>query len=71
MKKRNIKKFNLNKRSISDLSKKEVKGIKGGTVITVTAISCWSCLSCPTIDCTNGEICSSIQCLQDVLKGPE
>lgn len=67
MKKRNIKNLNLNKRSISNLSKKEVKGIKGGTATTMV-LPCWSILSCPTYDCTNGEICSSIECIKDVMK---
>jgi natural product precursor len=67
MKKRKLKNLNLNKRSISNLSKKEVTGIKGGTATTF-ALPCWSLLSCPTYDCTNGEICSSLGCLQDILK---
>ncbi|WP_156169007.1 hypothetical protein [Kordia jejudonensis] len=71
MKKRDIKKnLKLNKRSISDLSKKNIKAGAAASV-TITAISCWSCLSCPTIDCTNGAICSSIKCLEDVIGGAQ
>jgi hypothetical protein len=58
MKKREIKNLNLNKKSISNLSKNEVKG---GAFPTFTALSCWSCLSCPTIDCTEGALCELIR----------
>ncbi|WP_430412466.1 class I lanthipeptide [Kordia sp.] len=68
MKKRGIKNLNLNKRSISNLSNKQAGKIKGGTITTATIVSCWSCLSCPTIDCTEGEICSSLKCLKEVLE---
>lgn len=60
MKKRNLKNLNLNKKSISNLSKKEVKAGVAAS-ITLTAISCWSCLSCPTIDCTEGIVCDFIK----------
>lgn len=69
MKKREIKNLNLNKRSISKLTHKQSKGVKGGTAFT--ALSCWSCISCPTIQCTDtcteGAICSSLKCIKDVL----
>ncbi len=58
MKKREIKNLNLNKKSISDLSNKTVKG---GVYPTLTVVSCWSCLSCPTIDCTEGVVCDYIR----------
>jgi hypothetical protein len=59
MKKRSIKNLNLNKKSISNLSKNE---LKGGTIIpTVTIISCISCFVCPTRSCTEGVLCDMIR----------
>jgi hypothetical protein len=63
MKKREIKNLNLNKKSISNLSKNEVNGGRAAsvTITTVTILSCWSCLSCPTVDCTEGVLCDIIR----------
>ncbi|MGH1387968.1 hypothetical protein [Kordia sp.] len=58
MKKKEIKNLELKKRSISNLTKKEVNG---GVFPTITIVSCWSCLSCPTIDCTEGIVCDIIK----------
>ncbi|QHI38977.1 hypothetical protein IMCC3317_43770 [Kordia antarctica] len=55
MKKRNLKNLNLNKKSISNLSKNE---IKGGTVLTAF---CWSNLSCPSLTCSEGVVCDFIK----------
>jgi hypothetical protein len=58
MKKKEIKNLELKKRSISNLSKKQVNG---GVITTITVLSCWSCLSCPTLDCTEGVVCDIIK----------
>ncbi|QHI38978.1 hypothetical protein IMCC3317_43780 [Kordia antarctica] len=61
MKKRNLKNLNLNKKSISNLSKNEVKAGAAASVPTLTVLSCWSCLSCPSLTCTEGVICDYIR----------
>ncbi|AXG70318.1 hypothetical protein KORDIASMS9_02557 [Kordia sp. SMS9] len=59
MKKRKLKNLDLKKKSISNLSQKQVQG--GAVPTTVTILSCWSCISCPTIDCTEGVVCDFIR----------
>jgi hypothetical protein len=56
MKKKSIKNLNLNKKSISNLSKKE---IKGGTIYPTGF--CWSIISCPSLTCTEGLACDIIR----------
>jgi len=51
MKKKNLKNLKLNKRSISNLEKRNVFG---GQVGSISLVPCWSILSCPTMRCTDG-----------------
>ncbi|WP_046755097.1 hypothetical protein [Kordia jejudonensis] len=49
MKKKNLKSLKLNKRSISNLEKRNAVG---GQAESISFVPCWSIISCPTVGCT-------------------